>query len=249
MRRYSNTAVETTLDGGISDSDTTIVLASATGWPTLATGEKVTFRIGNEIIEAGALSGVTLSSCTRGVDGTTAAAHSTGAAVQHVASAMDIQGRKAVRLTTVRGMNGTIAAFTLSSIPQTYSTIILEYYFNKTSSGGTAVYVQMNGDTGANYHYSTTTGATNIALHGFNLGHVYGLATLPNYKGTNAQTNRIVVWDGGGQINAGNGNPNGVVGAGMWLSSSDITSITIGCTGASGHWPNTGSYIVLWGVV
>jgi hypothetical protein len=90
MRRYSNTAVETTLDGGISDSATTVVLASATGWPTLATGERVTFRIGTEIIEAGARSGVTLSSCTRGVDGTTAAAHSTGAAVRHVASADEL---------------------------------------------------------------------------------------------------------------------------------------------------------------
>jgi hypothetical protein len=92
MRQYSNTAVVTTLNGGISDAATTIVVADATGWPVLAPGERVTFLIGSEIIEAAARSGTTLSGCVRGADGTTAAAHLDGAAVKHVGSAHELVG-------------------------------------------------------------------------------------------------------------------------------------------------------------
>ena len=74
-------ALTTTLNdsGGISDSDTTIVLTDGTGF---ADGD--TIFIGSELITIGTVSTHTLSSCTRGVSGTTAAAHSDGATVQLV---------------------------------------------------------------------------------------------------------------------------------------------------------------------
>ena len=86
-------ALTTTLNdsGGISNSDTTIILTSATGF---ANGD--TILIGSELITIGTISTNTLSSCTRGVSGTTAAAHSDGATVQLVtgnaSSANDFNG-------------------------------------------------------------------------------------------------------------------------------------------------------------
>jgi hypothetical protein len=72
-------ALTTTLNdsGGISNSDTTIILTSATGF---VAGD--TILIGSELITIGSVSTNTLSSCTRGVQGTTAAAHSDGASVR-----------------------------------------------------------------------------------------------------------------------------------------------------------------------
>tara|TARA_Y100000114_G_scaffold42647_1_gene37979 strand:+ start:145 stop:2283 length:2139 start_codon:yes stop_codon:yes gene_type:complete len=86
-------ALTTTLNdsGGISDSDTTIILTSATGFVA-----SDTILIGEELITIGSVSTNTLSSCTRGVQGTTAAAHSDGATVQLVtgnaSSANDFNG-------------------------------------------------------------------------------------------------------------------------------------------------------------
>ena len=79
-------ALTTTLNdsGGISNSDTTIILTSATGFVA-----NDTILIGEELITIGSVSTNTLSSCTRGVQGTTAAAHSDGATVQLVTGNAD----------------------------------------------------------------------------------------------------------------------------------------------------------------
>lgn len=68
---------ETTLNGGIDDSTTTVVLTNASALP--ATGGYVT--IGTEAIKFTGKSGNTLTGVTRGADGTTAAAHDNGVAV------------------------------------------------------------------------------------------------------------------------------------------------------------------------
>ena len=68
--------VTSSLNGGINDSATTITLASAASFP--ASGQ---IRIGTELINYAGKSGNDLTTCTRGVESTTAAAHSTGASV------------------------------------------------------------------------------------------------------------------------------------------------------------------------
>lgn len=73
----------TTLNGAINDSTTTIVV---TAGPTTMTGQ-FRIKIDNEIILVGSVSGTTFSSCTRGVEGTSAASHSNGATVTHVLTA------------------------------------------------------------------------------------------------------------------------------------------------------------------
>lgn len=78
VNRQSGNAGPTglTLNGGISDSATAIVLSSVAGLP--ASGY---VKIGSETIFYSYISGNTLSNCFRGQNGTTPAAHLTGAAV------------------------------------------------------------------------------------------------------------------------------------------------------------------------
>ena len=66
-----------TLNGAISVEAQSIVMDSASGFPT--GGGRI--LIGTEQITYGAISSVTLTGCERGVNGTTAAAHSDGASV------------------------------------------------------------------------------------------------------------------------------------------------------------------------
>jgi len=66
----------TTLNGGISSTATTITLASTAGMPALGF-----VQIGSETINYGYIDGNTLNNCFRGQNGTTAAAHLTGANV------------------------------------------------------------------------------------------------------------------------------------------------------------------------
>lgn len=66
----------TTLDGAITDSATTISLTDASGFPSAGQ-----IRIGDELINYTAKSSNDLTGCTRGVESTTAAAHSDDATV------------------------------------------------------------------------------------------------------------------------------------------------------------------------
>ena len=66
----------TTLNGNLTDSATTITVASTTGFPT--TG--VLFILGEQVIYTG-LTSTTFTGCTRGSNDTTAAAHASGVQV------------------------------------------------------------------------------------------------------------------------------------------------------------------------
>lgn len=89
-RNYSNTALDTTLSGSLTALATTLVVASATGWPSapfaavLDPGDPVN----EEIVLVTAVAGTTWT-VTRGYDGTVAAVHASGAAVRHAAIAAD----------------------------------------------------------------------------------------------------------------------------------------------------------------
>jgi hypothetical protein len=80
--------ITTTLSAGINTSVTTIGVASVTGMPT--TGG--TIKINNEVITYTGISSLNLTGCTRGVNGTTAATHSTSDTVTQFPNGMtDIQ--------------------------------------------------------------------------------------------------------------------------------------------------------------
>src|SRR5690554_820347 len=90
-RNYSNTAVATTLAAGIIDSDVSLTVADATGYPD----PPFTITIESEVILVGEKDGTMFSSLTRGYDGTTAAAHDAGAAVEHAVVAEDMASTNA----------------------------------------------------------------------------------------------------------------------------------------------------------
>ena len=84
----------TTLSGGINSSDTTINVADASGWPPGTTNFYIVIDRGlsaEETIEISGRSGNTLTAATRGADGSSAASHSSGAVVEHVAPASALQ--------------------------------------------------------------------------------------------------------------------------------------------------------------
>jgi len=90
-RQYSNVSQDTTLNGAILSGATSLIVTSATGYPTAPFMIVVDANTASEeLILVGAKSGTTFSSLTRGADGTSAAGHSSGAAVAHVVSATDI---------------------------------------------------------------------------------------------------------------------------------------------------------------
>lgn len=90
VRRYSNFAVETTLDTGIGSGDSGLVVVDAAGYPAppfvIALEPDTAFE---EFILVGQKSSATFSTLTRGFDGSTAGPHNAGSVVKHVAVASD----------------------------------------------------------------------------------------------------------------------------------------------------------------
>lgn len=86
--QYDN-KVETTLNGSINNSVTSLTLTSATG---LTATTNFVIRIEDELILVGARSGTACSSCTRGFDGSSAASHADLSAITNPLSKAAFQG-------------------------------------------------------------------------------------------------------------------------------------------------------------
>ena len=91
-RYYSSTAAQTTLSAGVDGVTSTMAVTAVSGWPssfpyTLLVDKDT---VNEEIVTVTARTGTTLT-VTRGVDGTSAVAHSAGANVQHGVSARDFE--------------------------------------------------------------------------------------------------------------------------------------------------------------
>jgi len=91
VRFYSSIAQETTLTASITNSATSMTVAAVTGFPsstpyTLAIDYNTPSE---ELVQVNGTSGTTLSPIIRGVDGTSAIAHNSGAKVRHVSSGRD----------------------------------------------------------------------------------------------------------------------------------------------------------------
>ena len=67
---------QSTLDGGINDAVTTLTLASTAGFPTPSLARPEFVRCGTEVIQYRGKTATTLTDCTRGAAGSTAASHS-----------------------------------------------------------------------------------------------------------------------------------------------------------------------------
>jgi len=113
-RYYSSNAVETTLTAGISNSSTTLTVASATGYPG-SFPFTIHVDLGNsseEIMTVTNVSGLNFD-VTRGVDGSSAVSHSLGATVIHGVSARDFQEpQDHMAATTGHGATGAVVGTT-----------------------------------------------------------------------------------------------------------------------------------------
>lgn len=90
-RNYSNTAAETQLTGDVNNSVTTLPVASVAGHPAVPYTIVVDpDTVSEEACLVTGSSGLSLT-VTRGYNGTTALAHSTGAVVKHAALALDFK--------------------------------------------------------------------------------------------------------------------------------------------------------------
>ena len=90
QRYYSSIAARTTLTGDITSGALTMGVAAVAGWPSSYPYTLIidTDLATEEVVTVTGRSGTTIT-MTRGSDGTTASAHTAGAAVQHGVSARD----------------------------------------------------------------------------------------------------------------------------------------------------------------
>lgn len=113
-RFYSSTALETQLNGGITNSGTTITLAANTGFPgTLPFTLAIDYgAVNEELVEV--TSGSNPYVVTRAIDGTSATSHNTGAVVRHVSSARDFTDSRTHEAATsgVHGVTGPLVGTT-----------------------------------------------------------------------------------------------------------------------------------------
>lgn len=113
MRYFSSTAVRTSLTADVTSSQTTFAVAAVAGFPaqfpyTLIVDQNT---VNEELVEVTGRSGTTLT-IVRGVDGTTAVAHASGAVVEHGVSARDYAEAQShiAAATGVHGVAGALAA-------------------------------------------------------------------------------------------------------------------------------------------
>ncbi len=90
-REYKGAAAATTISGAFNAAATTISITSGTGWPTAGPFYAVVDpgTATEEKIYVGSITGTSLSSITRGVDGTSDVNHANGATIYLVFTAID----------------------------------------------------------------------------------------------------------------------------------------------------------------
>ena len=168
----------TTLNGAITDSDTSIILTSVTGLSTTG-GILVIDRVNSagtetsstrEYVSYTAISTKTLTGCTRGVASSTDQAHSSGAVVEEVWSVTHI-----LDLITFLGVSHDSGGSTLCP---------------GWTAASDAATVTFDLDSGANTKHSVTLGGNRtLALSNVRAGQVFILRLLQDATGS-----RTVTW-------------------------------------------------------
>ena len=110
-RNYSNTSVNTTLNGAITNVGTSVVLTSQTGMPTppfVLSLEPDTVNEELMLVTSGAGTGGSPYVVTRGYDGTASIAHSSLVTAQHRVSAVDFTDSRTHEASSanIHGLNG-----------------------------------------------------------------------------------------------------------------------------------------------
>jgi len=112
-RNYSSTAIDTTLASGVSPANTTITVASTTGFPAAPYVLAIDAGAASqELVLVTAVGGLTLT-VTRGYDSTIAATHEAGATVSHSHAAIDFrEAGLHIDATAAHGATGAVVGTT-----------------------------------------------------------------------------------------------------------------------------------------
>lgn len=114
-RYFSSTAQRTALSAGCTNSAATMVVDAVTGFPSSTPFTLVVDvdTVNEEVVEVTSRSGTTLT-VTRGVDGTSGVAHSSGAVVAHQATGRDLDEPNAhiAASSAVHGLTGAVVGDT-----------------------------------------------------------------------------------------------------------------------------------------
>jgi hypothetical protein len=140
-------------------------------------------------------------------------------------------------------LSSNASSITFSSIPSTYTHLQIRYTAKNVSGGITDMYMSMNGDSGLNYskhwlftfdgggpYTSTSTSSGNFSI-GYLKGDESGVMNagiidiLDYTNGNKYKTVRYL--DGSDKVSIGTTTV--VLGSGMWMSGSAISSITLSC--------------------
>jgi hypothetical protein len=148
--------------------------------------------------------------------------------------------------------NTTTATYTFSSIPSTYTDLILvQSIGNNSGSGASGVRIQYNGDTGSNYSWTYLVGTGSSAVSGRNSNATYydigiendttnfAVVTTQIMNYANTTTYKTAISRGSASTREVSTN------ASLWRSTSAINSITI--TKADGNFKQ-GSTFTLYGI-
>lgn len=118
---YSNVAVQTTLSGNISNSATSVSVASTVGWPTsFPFVVAIDFGAANEELVSVTNNVSNTLTVTRAFGGTSGVAHSSGAVVRHVFNAVDATDFRTHEAAT-GGVHGVVGDFVGTTATQTLS--------------------------------------------------------------------------------------------------------------------------------
>lgn len=188
-RNYSNTSVATTLNGAILSGDLSLVVTSASGYPTAPFVIVIDpDTASEELILVGTKASTTFSSLTRGIDGTSASGHPNGAVIKHVVSATDIDEVNAHRWSQPAISNDTDNA--LTAIHHTLGTGALQAAAGDHGHAGgptAGIAIQLatsSTDQSLPYNVETTTATFTVTLPSGWLTMDYGVMGSVWFRGS-----------------------------------------------------------------
>lgn len=184
----------------------------------------------------------TLSGLLRGQDGTTPHAFSAGATVYQTIGAGSLKSMVPIKFYS-NGGGGSATSYTIANIPPGYSNILIEIAATNSTGAAHPIYLQFNGDAGADYFGSDldaagtgtgvltpqeTIGGTVMTVGSTGAGSVNLSATRIRVIGY-AQATRIpLIYQSWRTDSGATGTLHSQYGGGVWTGSGPVTSVNIG---------------------